>query len=122
MNITLWIFQFLLALHTLIGAIWKFSKTAEQTMPTLKAIPQGVWLGMSVFEILCALALLSPLFNKSLGFLAPTAAVCIAVDMLILCAVHIFSGEKNFGPMIYWGVVILICAFIFYGRFALKPL
>jgi hypothetical protein len=42
MNILLWILQILLALHTAMGAVWKFSHSAEQTMPSLKAIPHGV--------------------------------------------------------------------------------
>ena len=47
MHITLWIFQILLALHTAIGAVWKFFNPT-QTVPSLSVIPHGVWLGMSV--------------------------------------------------------------------------
>jgi hypothetical protein len=35
-------------------------------MPSLKTIPHGVWLAMSVIELLCALALILPAFNKPL--------------------------------------------------------
>ena len=38
MNILLWILQILLALHTAVGAIWKFSNPA-QNLPSLSAIP-----------------------------------------------------------------------------------
>lgn len=55
MNIFLWVLQILLALHTAIGAVWKFSNPA-QTVPSLSAIPNGVWLAMSVVELLCAVA------------------------------------------------------------------
>ena len=51
MNILLWVLQILLALHTAIGAVWKFFNS-EQTVPSLKAIPHGVWLSLSVIEIL----------------------------------------------------------------------
>jgi hypothetical protein len=121
MNILLWVLQILLALHTIIGAVWKFSHSAEQTMPSLKAIPHGVWLAMSVFELLCSLALILPAFNKPLAHLAPIAAACIAVEMLLFCGLHIYSGDANYGPMMYWLVVAAICAFIAYGRFVLKP-
>ena len=121
MNILIWILQILLALHTAVGAVWKFSHSAEQTMPSLKAIPQGVWLGMSGLELLCALALILPAIYKPLGILAPIAAVYIAAEMLLFCGLHIRSGDANFGPMIYWLVVAAICAFIAYGRFVLKP-
>jgi hypothetical protein len=120
MNILLWFLQILLALHTVMGAVWKFSNS-EQTVPSLNAIPHGVWLGMSVFELLCSLALILPAFNKRLAILAPIAAACIAAEMLLFSALHISSGDANYSPMLYWLVVAAICAFIAYGRFVLKP-
>ena len=120
MNILLWVLQSLLALHTAIGAVWKFSNP-EQSVPSLKAIPHGVWLAMSVIELFCSVGLILPAFNKSLGVLAPVAAVCIAAEMLLFCGLHIYSGEANVNPMIYWLVVAAICAFIAYGRLVLKP-
>lgn len=121
MNILLWVFQVLLALHTAIGAVWKFSNSAEQTMPTLKAIPNGVWRTMSIIELLCSLALILPVFNKPLAILAPIAAVCIAGEMLFFSGLHVSSGDKNYSPLIYWLAVAAISAFIAYGRFVLKP-
>jgi len=120
MNILLWVLQVLLALHTVMGAVWKFSNP-EQTVPSLKAIPHGVWLAMSVFELLCSLCLILPSFYKPLAILAPIAAACIAAEMLLFCALHLRSSETNNGPMLYWLVVAAICAFIAYGRFVLKP-
>ena len=122
MNVFLWVLQVLLALHTVTGALWKFSHSAEQTMPSLKAIPNGAWLAMSVLELLCVLALVLPAFKKSLGILAPVAAVFIAAEMLLYCGLHLSSGATDYGPMIYWLVVAALCAFIAYGRFVLKPL
>jgi hypothetical protein len=117
MNIVLWILQSLLALHTLAGAAWKFSKTAGQTMPSLAAIPQPVWLTMSMIEILCAIALILPALNSSLGISAPIGAIVIAVEMLVFCTIHIASGNiSTVGPMIYWLVIAAVCAFIAYGR------
>ncbi len=120
MNILLWVLQIFLALHTLIGAVWKFSNS-EQTVPSLKAIPHGVWLSMSVFELICSVALIVPAFSKSFAILAPIGAACIAVEMLFFCSVHMFSGDANYGHLIYWLVVAAICVFIAYGRFVLKP-
>jgi len=65
MNIFLWVLQILLALHTAMGAIWKYSNS-EQAVPSLKVIPHGVWLAMGVVEIICALGLLVPSLNKTL--------------------------------------------------------
>lgn len=76
---------------------------------------------MSIIELLCSVALILPAISMSMAILAPVAAVCIAAEMLIYCVLHISSGDKNYGPMIYWLVVAAICAFIVYGRFVLKP-
>src|SRR5882724_12325568 len=121
MNILLWALQILLALHTGAGAVWKFSNS-EQTVPSLKAIPHGVWLAMIGVELLCSLGLILPAFNKSAAILAPVAAACIGAEMLLFCGLHIYSGDANYSPIIYWLVLAAICAFIAYGRFVLKPL
>jgi hypothetical protein len=121
MNILLWVLQILLALHTAVGAAWKFSN-AEQTVPALKASPHGVWLAMAGVEILCSLALVLPALNRSLAILAPVAAVCIAAEMLLFCALHIRSGDANSAHLVYWLVVAALCALIAYGRFVLEPL
>jgi hypothetical protein len=121
MNILLWTLQVLLAVHTAIGAVWKFSNSAAQTMPSLGAIPNGAWLAMGVIELLCAVGLVLPAFGKFPGLLAPIAAILITAEMLLFCVLHVSSGESNYGPMVYWLVVAAICAFIAWGRFALKP-
>ena len=120
MHILLWVLQILLALHTVMGALWKFSNS-ERTVPSLKAIPHGVWLTMSVLELLCSLGLILPALSKPLAILAPIAAVCIAAEMLLFSVLHIRSGDAKNGPMIYWLVVAALCAFIAYGRFVLRP-
>lgn len=120
MNILLWALQILLAAHTVIGAIWKFSNS-EQTVPSLSALPHGVWLAMSVLELSFSLGLILPALTKRLAILAPIAALCIAAEMLLFCGLHIYSGDPNYGPAVYWLVVAAICAFIAYGRLVLKP-
>lgn len=118
MNIFLWVLQILLALHTVIGAVWKFSNS-EQTVPSLQLIPHGVWMALIGFEFLCGLGLVLPAFNKRFAVLAPIAAIGIAVEMLLFCGVHIYSGAPNDHEIIYWLVVAAICAFIAYGRLVL---
>jgi hypothetical protein len=121
MNVLLWVLQILLALHTVMGAVWKFSHS-EQDVPSLKAIPHGLWKALIVVELLCAVALIVPAFSKPLGILAPIAATLIAVEMLMFTGVHLSSGATSHGQMIYWLVVAAICGFIAYGRFVLNPL
>lgn len=120
MNILLWILQVLLAFHTAIGAVWKFSNS-EQTVPALSAIPHGVWLGLSGVELLCAVGLVLPAFYRPLGRATPIAALVIAVEMLLFTALFFLSGGANYGHVGYWLVVAAICGFIAYGRLKLKP-
>src|SRR4051794_27033328 len=119
MNILLWVLQVLLALHTVMGAVWKLSNS-EQAVPSLNAIPHGAWMALIVIELLCSVALVVPALSKRLAIVAPIAASCIAAEMLMFSVVHLNSGDANHGQMIYWLVVAAVCAFIAYGRFALK--
>ena len=120
MNVLLWVLQVLLAVHTAIGAVWKFSNS-EQAVPSLGAIPHSAWLAMSVAELLCSVGLILPAFNKPLAILAPIAAAFIAVEMLMFTALHLLSGDSSYGPVVYWLVVSVVCVFIAYGRFVLRP-
>lgn len=120
MNILLWILQVLLALHTATGAVWKFSNTA-QSVPSLSAIPHGGWLALGVVELILSLCLIFPAFYKPLAILVPIAAILIALEMLLFCALHFASGETGYSSVVYWLVVAAVCAFIAYGRLVLRP-
>jgi hypothetical protein len=122
MNVTLWILQILIALHTAAGAAFKYSRTPEQTMASLKPLPQGLWMAMSVVELLCVLALVVPAFSKKLGGLVPVAAGFVVVEMLVFSALHVSSGPQSYGPVAYWGTVAAVCAFVAYARIALRPI
>lgn len=121
MNIFLWVLQILIALHTIIGAVWKFSHTAEQTMPSLKAIPSNAWLALAGVELVCALFLLVPAVYKPAAALAPIGAICIAAIMVSFCVISLLSGNSANSSIIYWLVVAGICASIAYGRMVLRP-
>lgn len=121
MNIFLWILQILLSLHTIMGAVWKFTNSTE-VVPNLAAIPHGAWLALSVFELLCSLGLILPIFNKSLAKAAPLSAIGIGAVLLLYSAVHIASGTPDHSPLIYWGIVAVICAFIAFARIKLRPI
>ncbi len=121
MNVFLWIVQVLLAVHTAIGAVWKFSNP-EQAVPSLQAIPHQAWLAMGVLELLFSLGLILAAFNKPLAILVPIAAAAIAAEMLLFTALHLGAGDANHGPVIYWLVVAAVGAFVVFGRLAMKPL
>ena len=120
MGIVFWVLQVLLALHTAMGAAWKFKHT-ERSVASLRAIPHGLWLALGVVELVCALFLILPAVARSTGVVAPVAAVIIAAEMLLFTLVHLRSGDKHHGHVVYWLVVAVICAIIAYGRFVVRP-
>ena len=122
MNILLWILQVALALHTIAGGLWKFSQSVGTAVPSLAAIPQGLWVALGVVELVAAVALVLPVFSKSWGFLVPAAALFIVAEMLLFTVVHLASGNKFNGQPFYWLVVALVAAFIAYARWGIKPL
>jgi dipeptide/tripeptide permease len=111
-NIIVWILQILLALHTGIGALWKFSHTAQETMPTIAAISEPVWIGLGVLELVCVVLLLLPLLKKRTIRLAALAAGIIAAEMFVFCTLHLSSESTDRKPLIYWGVAAALCIFV----------
>ncbi|WP_413587575.1 DoxX family protein [Bdellovibrio sp. HCB274] len=118
MNIVLWVLQILLALHTGVGALWKFSHTPAETMPSLALIEPSVWIVLAIVELLCAVALVVPGVTKRFTQLIPIAAAIIGLEMLMFCVLHFFSGDRSIQPIIYWLITAGICAFVVYGRMA----
>lgn len=122
MNIFFWSLQIVLALHTTIGALWKFSNSPAAAIPSLRAIPQFIWIGLALIELVAVASLVLPAFKKSWGSCVPKAATFVAAEMILFSLLHLASGEPNKSPIIYWGVVAAICAFLAYGRWKLKPI
>lgn len=122
MNVLLWILQILLALHTAMGAVWKFSHSAEQTMPSLKKLAPPVWHAMGVVELLCSVCLVLPLLYKPAAVVAPVAAIVIGAEMLLFCGLNLQASDASRGPIAYWLVVAVLCTFIAWGRLGLRPL
>lgn len=120
MNVALWVLQILLAMHTIMGAVWKFINS-EQSVPSLGAIPHVAWLGLAVIELICAVGLVIPAMHRPMAGVAPIAALVIAVEMLLFCGVHLAAGAGFNGQVIYWLVVAAFAAFVAYGRFVLAP-
>jgi len=121
MNALLWTLQIILALHTLMGAIWKLGNS-EQAVPALAAMPHALWVGLSPLEAVCAVCLVLPMFTKPFAMLIPVAAVCIAAEMLLFAGVYFSSGGTQGGQLAYWAVVAAVCLFVAYGRLPLAPL
>ena len=115
MNALLWIFQILLALHTALGALWKFTNPAP--VAGLQSLPPGVWMALGVVGLLCSLGLILP-FVKRLGFLAPIAAGFVALEMLVYIAADAVAGSLAANQAVYWAVVAAFSLLVVIGRIA----
>lgn len=122
MNILFWTLQILLALHTVMGGIWKFTNPVQTAVPSLAALPNAAWLTLGVLELLAAVALVAPLVNKAWGGLILVAALFIVAEMLLFGVLHLAAGHAFNGQVIYWLVVAAVSGFIAYGRLSLSPL
>jgi hypothetical protein len=122
MNILFWTIQILLALHTVMGGVWKFSNPVQTAVPSLAALPNGLWLALGVLEFLAAIALVVPVFNKGWGVLIIVAALFLVAEMLLFCVLHLASGNPLNGQIVYWLVVAAISGFLAWGRIGIRPL
>jgi hypothetical protein len=120
MNVFLWVLQIALALHTIMGAVWKVANS-EQAVPSLGAIPHAGWMGLVALEVICAAGLIAPAVGKSFAMLAPIAALVIAAEMVLFCVVNMRSSVPSSGQMTYWLVVAAVCVVIAWGRLAHRP-
>jgi len=120
MNILLWALQILLALHTVMGAVWKFSNS-DKVVPSLRGIPRGYWLAISALELLLSVGLVCTAIPGA-ALLAPIAAAGVVLEMLGFIGLHLYKGfGKVRGPLLYWLVVAIVAACIVYGRLVLVP-
>ena len=122
MNVLLWFVQTLLAgLYGIAGftKIFMFDRFAQQVAST-QALPQGVWVVIGFFELLCGLGLILPAATKIQLPLTALAASGLAVEGFLFAVFHGMHGE--YSPMAFSAVLAAMAAFVTYGRFAFKRL
>jgi len=121
MNILLWALQIALAWLCIAGGtfqIFKFEQL-QKTVASMRALPRGLWAFLGAFGCLAGLGLILPGATNVLPGLTPIAAAAVAVESLLISAFYVYY--RDFSPMKYSLVMGIMAAFIFYGRFALKP-
>jgi len=113
MNSLLWALQVLLALWNLVGGGYEAMNYETLKGSWVSGLPNPVWVGYGVLQVLFALGLVLPKF-------VPIAAFGLAVLSLLGCA--LFAKYAGF-PGVLWGLVpALLAAFVAYGRSVPKPL
>lgn len=124
MHIVLWILQ------ALLGAMFLMVGIAKATQPRAKLLetermrwvedisPSNLKV-IGVLEILAGIGLIVPPLVGILPWLAPLAAVGLALTMIGAAILHVRRGETS---MVAPNLVLLaFAAFVAYGRFVLVP-
>jgi uncharacterized membrane protein YphA (DoxX/SURF4 family) len=122
MNIALWIVQVLLAAAFIFAGVTKAFRYeyAHASLPWVKDVPRGLTNVIGVCELLGGLGLLLPALTGMYSWLTPLAAAGLALVMLLAIGFHITRREW---PAIGFNtVLLLLAAFVAYGRFAIMPL
>jgi uncharacterized membrane protein YphA (DoxX/SURF4 family) len=121
MNIALWIAQALLALAFGMAGVMKISQPKEKLAAQMSWVedfePNTIKL-IGALELLAAIGLIAPLLTGILPWLTPLAAVGLVLTMIGAMLTH--ARRKENQGLIINGVLLLIAAFIAYGRFMLS--
>jgi len=127
MNIALWVVQGLLAIIFLMAGFMKASKSKEEIKETggermawVDSISAGRLRLIGIVEVLIGLGLLLPQLTGILPWLTPLAAigfVCIMIGAILL-HVQRKDGAQSIVTNL---VLLLLAAFVAYGRFVLVP-
>jgi uncharacterized membrane protein YphA (DoxX/SURF4 family) len=119
MNIALWIVQALLAIAFGMAGAMKLMQPKEQLaaqQPWVEDVAPTTVKLIGTVEVLGAIGLILPLLTGILPWLTPLAAAGLALTMLGAMVTHLRRHEyPNLIPNL---VLLLLAAFVAYGRFA----
>jgi len=122
MNTLLWVLQILTAL--LFGAsgvmkVFLFDKVSVD-VPSFGALPRQAWTALGLLELVCTVGLIVPAALPWRPTLTVGAATVLAVESLLFIWVHV--KYREIPPILMSGVLVLLMAFIAYGRLVLAPI
>lgn len=123
MNIVLWVVQGVLALAFLMAGSMKATRPKEALagqMAWVEDFSPNTIKVIGLLEVLGALGLILPALTGVLPWLTPLAAIGLVLTMLGAAATHLRRGENQM--VIVNVVLLLLAAFIAYGRFVASPL
>jgi uncharacterized membrane protein YphA (DoxX/SURF4 family) len=123
MDIAIWVVQSLLALAFGMAGFMKFTQDPEQLiakgMAYVEDLSLPVLRGIGALEFLGALGLVLPMLTQIFPILTPVAASGLVLTMLGAASLHF--RRKEFSAIGINAVLLLLAAFVAYGRFVLVP-
>jgi uncharacterized membrane protein YphA (DoxX/SURF4 family) len=123
MNIALWIVQGLLGLLFLMVGSMKLMQPKEklaERMGWVKDFSAGTVRLIGTFEVLCAIGIVLPSLTGILPWLSPVAAVGLVLTMIGAAITH--ARRNEYQMIITNMVLLLLAAFVVYGRFVAVPM
>ena len=124
MNILLWIVQVLVALMFLLAGgmkLWLPAETLQSMGPPTQIVLPGLFLKfIGLCEVLGALGLILPGVFRRQQYLTPLAAIGLTIIMIGAVVVTLMGPGFKFAiqPL----VTGLLCAFVAYARWKVRPL
>jgi uncharacterized membrane protein YphA (DoxX/SURF4 family) len=118
MSIALWVVQGLLAVAFLGAGAMKLSQPKEKlakNMAWVEDFSQGTVRLIGTLEVLGAIGLVLPALSGVLPWLTPLAALGLVVLMIGAALTHLRRTE--YGNIAVNAVLLILAAFVAYGRF-----
>ena len=127
MNIALWVLQALLAVMFLMAGFMKSTKSKDELknaggerMAWVDSVSAGNVRLIGVLEVLIGLGLVLPHLTGILPWLTPLAAVGFVCTMFGAAILHLRRGDGT-QALVTNIILLLVAAFVAYGRFVLIP-
>lgn len=127
MNIVLWVLQGLLAVMFLLAGFMKatkakdeIKKTGGERMAWVDSVSDGNLKLIGILEVLIGFGLLLPQLTGILPWLTPLAAVGLVCTMIGALLLHL-QRKDGAQALVTNIVLLLLAAFVAYGRFVLIP-
>jgi uncharacterized membrane protein YphA (DoxX/SURF4 family) len=122
MGIALWVIQVLLAVAFLGAGAMKLSQPKEKlvkNMAWVEDFSQGTVRLIGTLEILGAIGVVFPALTGILPWLTPLAALGLVLLMIGAAFTHLRRTE--YGNIAMNAVLLILAAFVVYGRFFVLP-
>lgn len=120
MNIILWILQILLAVQFFWHG-WLFLSPPPELVDIMNTnIGPNFRIFLGIAELLGGAGLILPGLTRIMTWLTPLAAACLMIVVGSATVLHLSRGETS--SAIMTAVLFVLCAFVAYIRWKVKPL
>ena len=122
MGIALWVVQVLLAAAFLVSGATKLSQPKEKlvkNMAWVEDFSQPTVRNIGALEVLGAIGIVLPALTGILPWLTPLAALGLVLTMIGAALTHLRRAE--YGGIAVNAVLLILAAFVAYGRFFVLP-